>query len=153
MTRTRHAVDTDVVEFVRLGQRVSLNFTVPIRNRATFDRVMATAQGGNNFDPDLVGSTIGTLFDESMEVDFGAEGSAVLYIEVPYFSGQRLDSTSVGSGDKYIADRRQDYTRRVIDWARRMRADEITVQQNPATEEPVVGKPGENPYRIRIWWD
>ncbi|OXM56412.1 hypothetical protein CFP71_13365 [Amycolatopsis thailandensis] len=153
MTRNRHVVDTDVVEFVRLGHRVSLNFTVPLRNRPTFDRVMATAQGGNNFDPDLVASTIGTLYDESMEVLFGAEGSAVLYIEVPYFSSQRLDSTSVDSGEKYTADQRQDYARRVIDWARRMRADEITVQQNPVTEYPVVGQPGEHPYRIRIWWD
>jgi hypothetical protein len=153
VTRNRHAVDTDVVEFVRLGQRVSLNFTVTVRNRPTFDRVMAAAQGGNHFDPDLVASTIGTLFDESMKIEFGAEGSAVLYIEVPYTSGQRLDGAVVGSGERYTADQRQDYARRVIEWARRMRADEITVQQHPVTEYPVVGNPGEHPHRIRIWWD
>ncbi|WP_410646182.1 hypothetical protein [Amycolatopsis sp. cmx-4-54] len=62
-------------------------------------------------------------------------------------------NTSVGSEEKYTAEQRQDYASRVIDWARRMRADEITVQQNPVTEYPVVGKPGEHPYRIGIWWD
>ncbi|WP_410646256.1 hypothetical protein [Amycolatopsis sp. cmx-4-54] len=153
MNLTRPTVDTDVVEFVRLGQRVSLNFTVPIRNRETFDAVMAAAQGGNNFDPDQVARTIDTLFGEAMKVEFGAEGSAVLYIEVPFTTSQRLDATVVGLGGKYTALQRQDYARRVIEWARAMRADEITVQQHPATEAPVVGKPGENPYRIRVWWD
>jgi hypothetical protein len=77
-------VDEDVVAFVRLGQRVSLNFTVRMRNRATFEAVMASALGGNAFVPYEVMRTIGSVFDDAAGVEFGAEGSAVLYVEVPF---------------------------------------------------------------------
>ena len=47
----------------------------------------------------------------------------------------------------------RDFARRVIAWARRVRADEITVQQFPIiTETFIDNEPGEHPYRIRIWW-
>lgn len=46
-----------------------------------------------------------------MKVEFGAEGSAVLYIEVPFIPSQRLDVTIGGLGEKYTALQRQDYTR------------------------------------------
>ncbi|CRK56935.1 hypothetical protein [Alloactinosynnema sp. L-07] len=148
-----HSVDTSVVEFVRVGQKVSLNFTVGIRNRATFQAVMAEALGGNNFDPSRVASTIGSLFDDAMRVDFGAEGTAVLYLDVPYFENQRIGCSAASTNTRFTDSERQAYAQRVIDWAREMRADEITVQQHPITPAPVVGKPGDNPYRIRIWWD
>jgi hypothetical protein len=153
MVRTDQAVNRDVVEFVRLGQRVSLNFTVPLRNRATFDAVMAEALGGNNFDPHRVAISIGSLFDDAMDVEFGAEGSAVLYIAVPFYPRQRLDAHAGQLGERYTDEQRRDFARRVIEWARTMQADEISVQQHPVTPEPVWGQPGENPYKIRIWWD
>jgi hypothetical protein len=148
------AVDSEVVQFVSLGQRVSTNFTVNLGNRATFDAVMATAMGGNNFDPHAVATSIGSVLDDAMSVEFGAERSPVLYIEVPFFTHQRLAAPKdMGMGPKYTDAQRQAFARRVIDWARTMLADEITVQQYPVTPEPADGEPGEHPYRIRIWWD
>jgi hypothetical protein len=145
------SVDKNVVEFVWLGQKVSLKFLVPLRNRATFEAAMAKALGGNKFNPDQVARTIGTLFEESMGVEFGAEGSAVLYIDVPYTEQQRIGSP--GPCDRIPDVERQAYTQRVIDWAERMGADEITVQQHPYTDKPVSRRPGGHPHKIRIWWD
>lgn len=147
-------VDEDVVEFVRLAQRVSLNFTVRMRNRATFEAVMAVALGCNAFVPHKVVRTIDSVFDDSAGVEFGAEGSAVLYIEVPFYPHHRYSSTRVGTSERYSDEERQAFAQRVIDWARTMRADEISTQQYPP--EPTLrvwNEPGEHPYKIRIWWD
>ena len=152
MSRDQTSV-ADIVQFVQLGERVSTHFLVTLPNRATFDAVMATARGGNNFEPHEVGATIGALFDDAMQVQFGAEGSAVLYIDVAFFTGQRLAAAS-GTGERYTDEQRRDYAGRVIAWARAMRADEISVQQYPVTADgDVWDQPGEHPYRIRIWWD
>lgn len=147
---------TDIVEFVRLGQRVSRNFTVVLSSRVVFDAVMAAAMGANNFDPREVARTIGTLFDDAMKVEFGAKGSPVLYIEVPFFTQQRLAATSAKFGDRYTDEQRRAYTRQVITWARAMLADENSVQQDlfgPGNGVVVEGEPGEAPHRIRIWWE
>jgi hypothetical protein len=147
-------VDQDVVDFVRLGQRVSRNFTARMRNRATFEAVMAAALGGNAFVPHEVAGTIGSVFDDASGVEFGAEGSAVLYLEVPFFPHQRYGSTQVGSSERYSDEQRRAFAQRVIDWARTMRADEISTQQYPP--EPTLrvwNEPGAHPYKIRVWWD
>lgn len=154
MSKDVQTVEQDVVDFVRLGQRVSLNFTVRMRNRATFEAVMAAALGGNAFDPHEVARTIGPVFDGAMGVEFGAEGSAVLYIDVPFFPHQRYGSTQVGMSEPYGDEERRAFAQRVIDWAKRVRADEISTQQYPP--EPTLrvwNEPGEHPYKIRIWWD
>jgi hypothetical protein len=154
MAKDASTVDQDVVAFVRLGQRVSQNFTVHMRNRETFDAVMAAAQGCNAFSPQDVARTIGPLFDDSMSVSFGAEGSPVLYIDVPFFPHQRYRSTECGMSERFSDEERQAFAQRVIDWARTVRADEISTQQYPP--EPILhawNKPGEHPYKIRIWWD
>jgi hypothetical protein len=152
--RRDQSIHRYVVEFVRLAEKAGCrNFTIDLRNRATFNATMAVARGGNNFDPDLVAGTIGTLFDDAMRVEFGAEASSVLYIEVPTFEHQRIGSTSLDMTHRFTDAERQAYAQRVIDWAKRMRADRITVQQHPATPAPVVGEPGEHPFRIRLWWD
>jgi hypothetical protein len=153
MPLTSNSVDNDIVEFARLGQKVSLNFLVNLRNRATFDKVMATVRGGNNFDPGAIADTFGSLFDDAASVEFGVEASEVLYITVPFFPTQRLGARAVKRNERYTDAERQDYAQRVIDWARTMGADEITVRQHPLTDQDVVGKPGEHPFRIRLWWD
>jgi hypothetical protein len=145
-------IDANVVRFVQLGQQVSTNFRITLPNRATFEAVMAVALGDNNFDPREVARTIGTLFDDAMKVELGAEGSAVLYIEVPFFTGQRLSSPN-GLRQRYSDEQRREFTRRVIACARRVGADEVSVQQFPITTDLFVDdEPGEHPYRIRIWW-
>lgn len=153
MTSDQQAVDKDTIEFVRLGQRVSLQFIVPLRNRATFDAVMKITHGGNYFDPHEIAATIGPVFDNAANVEFGLELSAVLYMTVPFYPGQRYGDTSRDTGQKYTDADRQAYTRDVIEWASAMRASEITVQQFPPTLQAIDNEPGEHPYRIRLWWD
>jgi hypothetical protein len=153
MPKDDQTVDQHVVDFVRLGQRVSRNFTVRMRNRATFDAVMAAARGATRSSRTRWRARSGRVFDDAMGVEFGAEGSAVLYIEVPFFPHQRYGSTQVGMSEPYSDEERRAFAQRVIDWAKRVRADEISTQQYPP--EPTLRvwhEPGEHPYKIRIWW-
>lgn len=147
----RKTVNQDVVEFIKLGQRVSLDWRVHIPNWITFDAAMRAAVGGNRFDPQAVANTFRELFDGAMSVEFGREASAVMYVGVPYFTGQRMDQVRMGT--RIPNEERQTYTQAVIDWARSMHADEITVQQHPHTDELFVRTPGPHPYSVRIWWD
>jgi hypothetical protein len=72
---------------------------------------------------------------------------------VPFYPRQRLGAGAGQLGEPYADEQRRDFARRVIEWARTVEADEISVQQHPVTPEPVWDEPGENPYKIRIWWD
>ena len=54
----------------------------------------------------------------------------MLYIEVPFFTHQRITAPT-GLGDRYTDEQRRDFARQVISWARAMRADEIFVEQYP----------------------
>lgn len=149
----RNAVHADTVEFVRLGDLVCLDFRVGLRNRATFDAVMEVHRGCNNFDPAKVADTIGVIFDDASEIEIGAEGSPVLYVHLPFYTHQRMGAEWQGMGERYTDEQRQAFAHRVIAWARSMDADEISVYQYPPTDSPVWNKPGERPYRVRIWWD
>ena len=145
------AVDHDAVEFVRLGGRVSHHFTVRVRNLATLQAMMAAIPGANEFDPQELARTIGPVFDDAMGVEFGAEGSEVLYVGIPYFPNQRNGSTGAGRHERYTTDERQALAQRVIDWARSVHADEISAEQRDGGR--VWNAPGDDPYKIRIWWD
>lgn len=145
-------VRADVVEFVRLGARVCSDYHVDIPNYPTFQAAMAVTQGGNNFDPERVARTFRELDDDVMQVEFGAEGSPVLYVHLPFWTHQRRGATSCGSGEKYTDEQRRQLAARVIAWARQERADEISTHQFPSGDE-VWNASGEQPHRIRIWWD
>lgn len=83
---TNQALDTDIVEFVRLGYSdVSLYFRIHVHNRSTFDATTKAVGGYNNFDPRQVAETIGPVFDDAMQVEFGRESPPVLYVGIPYF--------------------------------------------------------------------
>lgn len=148
---TTTIANTDVVEFTRLGWSTSLDWTVPIQNWETFTAVMHTAGEYNDFDGQAIADTFEPLFYDTMRVEFGREGSPVMYISIPFFPHQRYASTT-GRGDRYTDVDRQEFAARVIDWAREVRADEISVRQFPGHDE-VWNKPGPKPYRIRLWWD
>lgn len=153
MNDLRTRINPDVVEFVRLGQRVCLNYHVNLMNRAEFNAAMSVIDDYNNFDPARIMETIGAVFDDVMHIEFGRESSCVLYITLPFWSHQRLGSETFGMGERYSVDQMQETAQRVIDWAQSMQADEICTYQHPHTDSPVWGKPGAHPYRIRIWWD
>lgn len=151
MAHNNDTINTDIVEFVRLGKLVSTNYTVRIPNYATFRALMGVLGAVNSFDPQQVADTFEPLFNDSEGIEFGADGSEVLYVVVPFHDHQRNGATT-HTGRRFTDDERRDHTQRIIDWAREVNADEITVQQFPPAER-VWNEPGENPYRVRIWWD
>jgi len=48
---------------------------------------------------------------------------------------------------------RQQFTADVIAAGRAPRADEITTRQVTGEPAIVVGRPGDRPYEVRLWWD
>ena len=153
MPHDRFNIDTDVVEFVRLGQMILRNFIVPIGNRATFEEVMATSAFGKTFDPTRVAATIGPVFGGAMRVHFGRICWIILDIDVPSFPHQRIEHTGTAHSAKYRPGERQDFTQRVIDWGVEMGTYEAIVRQHPFTKREPANKPGENPSRIRLFWE
>lgn len=147
-------VDADTVEFIRLGDLVSLDFKAGIRNIETFAAAMAAHRGCNQFDPERVAKTFAPLFDDVSTVEFGAEGSPVMYVSLPYWPQQRNGGARPGEArEKYSDETRRDLAARVIAWARSVEADEISSYQKPGNGDPVWNGTGEQPRRIRIWWD
>lgn len=148
------APDTDVVEFARLGYRVSLDWRVPVRDWATFAAAVTAAGGYNRFDPAAIVDTFEPLFAEASCIEFGRESSPVLYVGVPFYPGQRL-GYSGGTGERYAEAERIAYVRRVLTWGAQLHADErMTIQSSSGIVPPTRGdNPGENPHRVRLWWD
>ncbi|HEY3691131.1 MAG TPA: hypothetical protein VGL46_12630 [Pseudonocardiaceae bacterium] len=153
MPHDRFSIDTNVVEFVRLGQMISRNFIAPIGNRATFEEVMAISAFGKTFDPIRVAATIGPVFGDAMRVHFGRIGWIILDLDVPSFQHQRIEHAGTAHSAMYGTGERQDFTQRVIDWGVEVGTYEATVRQNPFTKRESVNEPGENPSRIRLFWE
>lgn len=151
----RDRTDTTVVEFTRLGWNVSTEWLTPINNWNTFTAVMHTAGKYNNFDGHAIANTFKPLFNDSMRIEFGREGSPAMYISIPYFPHQRHHHTTHHTSNRYTDEERQHFATRIINWAHTMRADEINVTQTPQKGQltETTGKPGPKPHRIRLWWD
>lgn len=148
---TDETVDRDVVEFVRLGLKVSHHFLARMRNRATFEAVLAAVDAANEFDPMEVLRTFGPLFDDVSAIDVGAEGTVVLYVNIPHYPSQ-CNGAKDNPNERYTDEQRQELTQRVIAWANKVRADEVATEQSMSMER-VWNAPGDNPGRVRIWWD
>jgi hypothetical protein len=163
-------VNTDVVEFVKLGDRVSLDYRVEIPNRATLDAVLAVCKEYNFFDPDRVAKTVGEVFDDLAQIVFERDGlDVIMNLMVPIFNIQRYGDTTereytsekprratqrfLDKVREYTWEERQAFTQRIIDWAQLVEAHEITVQQLGKRVPPVPNAPGANPFRVRILWD
>lgn len=146
------SANSDVVDFVRIGQRVSLDYRVDVRDYATFEAVMAVADGCNAFDPAVVAKTFRELFGDISHVEFGAESSTVMYVHLASWSHQRSGAPSIGAKEKYTNEELRRVAGRVITWARSMGAGEIC-SYGLGRAEPTWNGTGERPHRIRIWWD
>ncbi|WP_454199549.1 hypothetical protein [Nocardia sp. Marseille-Q1738] len=146
-------IDAKIVEFTRLGWDASLHWRAPMGNWDTFVAVTRAAGRYNAFDGDAVADTFFDLFNDAADVEFGREGSPVMYVSVPFFPHQRHGSDHTCANDRYTDEQRQEFAARVIAWARTLRADEISVQQFPAAGGDVWDGPGPSPYRVRLWWD
>ena len=92
----------------------------------------------NEFDGIKVAQALAAFEGRVAGVQFGREGSPVIYVELPYWTHQREGATSSGAGAR-ISDEDND---RLVDelrsaFAGKLKADEFSVQRR----------------RVRIWWD
>lgn len=139
-------VDQQVAEtFVRIGfglneaQRFqSTEFLTPRLRTAQAAPLVRLVKSYNEFKGESVAAAIEKLRGRVSAVEFGREGSPVLYIELPYWTHQREEAqpgtpgtkiTDAESG-KLVEELRQVFVGE-------LKADEFTV----------------NRRRVRIWWD
>lgn len=147
----------DIVQFVRLGQRVSTTITVTLPSHEVFDAAMTAAERVNSIRPARGGPDHRSPVRQRHAGHVRRRGISGALHRGPVLHPQRITAPTGpggpgGPGDRYTDEQRRDFARQVIPWARVMRADEISVEQYPTTNGCVVeGTPGEHPHRI--WWD
>ena len=139
-------VDQQVAEtFVRIGfglnqkQRFqSTEFLTPRLRTAQATPLIRLVKEYNEFNGERVAAAVEKLRGRVSGVEFGREGSPVLYIELPYWTHQREETVPTGMGIK-ITDAESD---KIVEELRHvfvseLKADEFSV----------------NRRRVRIWWD
>ena len=139
-------VDQQVAEtFVRIGfglnkdQRFqSTEFLTPRLRTSQVVPLIRLVKQYNEFDGQRVAAEVEKLRGRVSGIEFGREGSPVLYIELPYWTHQREETEPAGMGvkipdadnDKLVAELKQVFVGG-------LKADEFSV----------------NRRRVRVWWD
>lgn len=152
-------MDTHVVEFVRLGYQhdTSFCFHSVLRDWDTFRACLEAAGGYNEFYPSAVVKAFAEVFDDLASIAFGREGSPVMYLDLPYWTHQRL-RFAVGTGRqdsehrKYTAAERWGLARGVRLVGQAVHADEIDAFGIGGVPVDWNGS-GIEPVRVRLWWD
>ncbi|MBX3586445.1 MAG: hypothetical protein KF796_07355 [Ramlibacter sp.] len=131
--------------FVRIGfalnkgQRFqSTEFLTPRLRTSQAAQLISLVTQYNEFNGQRVAAAVEKLRGRVSGVEFGREGSPVLYIELPYWTHQREEATPTGMGvkipdadnDKLVAELRRVFVGE-------LKADEFSV----------------NRRRVRVWWD
>lgn len=139
-------VDQQVAEtFVRIGfglnkdQRFqSTEFLTPRLRTAQATPLIRLVKEYNEFNGERVAAAVEKLRGRVSGVEFGREGSPVLYIELPYWTHQREETLPAGMGtkisdadnDKLVAELRHVFVGE-------LKADEFSISRR----------------RVRVWWD
>jgi hypothetical protein len=139
-------VDLQVAEtFVKIayglneGQRFqSTEFLTPRLRTSQAAPLIRLVKHYNEFDGERVANAVSSLKGRVSGVEFGREGSPVLYIELPFWTHQREGASATEKGIK-IDDAQSDAL------ANELRA--LFVDQLKADEFSV------NRRRVRVWWD
>jgi hypothetical protein len=148
---TRHLilpveVDLQVAEtFVRIayglneGQRFqSTEFLTPRLRTTQAASLVRLVKQYNEFDGVRVAAAIEGLKGRVSGVEFGREGSPVLYIELPYWTHQREAATPTEKGIKIGDAQNEELVSEIKElFVNQLKADEFSV----------------NRRRVRIWWD
>lgn len=137
-------VDLKVAEdFVRIGYGIdkerrfqSTEFLTPRLRSTQAAHLVRLVKQYNNFEGERVASAVTSLRGRVAGVEFGREGSPVLYLELPYWTNQREEAT--GPGVKIAAAENDDFVAE-------LRA--LFVNELKADEFSARGR------RVRIWWD
>ena len=139
-------VDQEVAEtFVKIGyglnkgQRFqSYEFLTPRLRTSQAVPLIKLVKQYNEFNGELVATAVASLKGRVSGVEFGREGSPVLYLELPHWTNQREEASPTEKGTK-IPDEQNDLlvaeVKRVF--VDQLKADEFSVRNR----------------RVRIWWD
>ena len=139
-------VDQQVAEaFVRIGfglnekQRFqSTEFLTPRLRTAQATPLIRLVKDYNEFNGERVAAAVEKLRGRVSGVEFGREGSPVLYIELPYWTHQREETVPQGMGTKITDAENDDLVAELRQvFVRELKADEFSV----------------NRRRVRVWWD
>ncbi|MEX8500037.1 hypothetical protein [Leptothrix ochracea] len=139
-------VDQQVAEtFVKIayglnkGQRFqSTKFLTPILRTWQAAQLIKLVKRYNDFDGERVAAAVSSLKGRVSWVEFGREGSPVLYIELPYWTHQREETDPTMKGTKIDDTQNNELVKEIKHlFVDQLKADEFSV----------------NHRSIRIWWD
>ena len=92
----------------------------------------------NEFNGERVAAAVEKLRGRVSSVEFGREGSPVLYIELPYWTHQREETLPSGMGTRITDAQTEELVAEIRKaFVGELKADEFSV----------------NSRRVRIWWD
>ncbi|MFP8780478.1 hypothetical protein [Hydrogenophaga sp. RWCD_12] len=139
-------VDLQVAEsFVRIGfglkkdQRFqSYEFLTPRLRTAQAVPLIRLIKQYNGFNGERVAAAVEKLRGRISGLEFGREGSPVLYIELPHWSHQREEADTSVQGTR-ITDAEND---RLVEELRQVFVDELKADEF-----------GADGRRVRVWWD
>lgn len=139
-------VDKQAAEaFVRLGfglnegQRFqSTSFLTPFLRTPQAAPLIRLVKDYNEFNGERVAAAVEKFRGRVMGLEFGREGSPVLYIDLPYWTHQREGADTIGQGTR-ISDAENDS---LVEELRQVFVDDLK-----ADEFGVDGR------RVRVWWD
>jgi hypothetical protein len=136
-------VDLKLAEtFVRIGYGLekgfqSADFLTPRLRTAQAVPLIKMVKQYNDFDGERVAAAVQNLRGKVSGVEFGRDGSPVLFIELPYWTHQREETTAEGMGLK-IDDKD------IEQFVAQLR--KVFVTDLKASEFSVRGR------RVRVWW-
>jgi hypothetical protein len=131
--------------FIRLGFGLdesirfqSTELLTPRLRTVQAQQLIRLVKSYNNFEGEKVAEVLGEFRGHVSAIEFGREGSPVLYVDLPYWTHQREESRLSGKGDR-IPDQENEILIRKL--------HQVFVGKLAADEFSVEGR------RVRIWWD
>ena len=136
-------VDPKLAEtFVRIGFGIekgfqSTDFLTPRLRTVQAVPLIRLVKQYNEFEGERVAAAVLQLRGKVSGVEFGRDGSPVLFVELPYWTHQREETRTEGMGAKIPDDENEKFVREL---------KRVFVSELKASEFSARGR------RIRVWW-
>jgi len=145
----------DLIQLAQLGERLAPHYVINFDDRDTFAEVMNIVRTRGQFAPRRVAAAIGDLFDQAAEVIFasGTRTDPEIIVRVPLDAASQIGVTPGDRDHNYSVAERQDFTWRVIAWARAAGAATVSVEQLAFGTTCAVNEPGTDPFQVYATWD
>jgi hypothetical protein len=139
-------VDIKVAEtFVRIGFALDKNqrfqsteFRTPRLRTGQARHLIQLVKSYNDFEGEKVAAALASFEGRVSGVEFGREGSPVVYIELPYWTHQREGTSPSGMGSRILEEENKTLVQELHKaFVEKLKADEFSV----------------NRRTVRIWWD